>query len=125
MKLNRFVIKVADYRMSFNFYHDILSLHLQSSWQRSDSWGALFNCGDVILEIVWFPEGEGSLDCNYIPPHSKTELFFSVSNVNSIYQRLINNEGLDISPIEEMSWGFKIFSVYDPDHVKVVFAQPI
>jgi len=105
MKLNRLIIKTADYRKSFKFYHDILGLRLKTSWQRSDS--------------------EGSIDCSYIPERSKTELFFEVSNINSARQKFVDIEGLDLSSIEEMPWGYRIFSVFDPDHVKIVFAQPI
>jgi len=125
MKLNRLIIKTADYRKSFKFYHDILGLRLKTSWQRSDSWGAIFHCGDITLEIVWFPDSEGSIDCSYIPERSKTELFFEVSNINSARQKFVDIEGLDLSSIEEMPWGYRIFSVFDPDHVKIVFAQPI
>ena len=125
MKFERIVIKVADYRNSFKFYHDTLSLHLKNSWQRKDSWGAIFQCGEIILEMIWFPKGENNLDCSYIPERTKTDLYFTVSNIESEYQKLSRIEGLDISPPEDTAEGYRIFSVYDPDRIKIVFAQPI
>ena len=125
MKLSRFVIKAADYRRSFSFYHDILGLPLKNSWQRADSWGALFLCGDVLLEIIWYPEGEDNRTCNYIPKFPKLDIFFTVSNIEAQHQRLTQFSELKISDITEQPWGYKIFSLYDPDKVKVVFAQPI
>jgi catechol 2,3-dioxygenase-like lactoylglutathione lyase family enzyme len=125
MKLERIVIKAKDYRRSFGFYHDILGLRLKTSWQRSDSWGALFHCGDLLLEVIWFPEGEESLACVYEPEHSKTELFLQVNNVDALYNRLISQSDLELSDLKDRTWGFRVFTVYDPDHVKLVFAQPI
>ena len=125
MKLNRVIIKVADYRKSFAFYHDTLGLKLNSSWQRTDSWGALFFCGESLLEIIWFPEGEENADCNYIPERSKTELFLEVSNVDNLYNRLHGIEGLRITKPEDKPWGYRIFSIYDPDGIKIVLSQPI
>jgi catechol 2,3-dioxygenase-like lactoylglutathione lyase family enzyme len=83
MKLDRIVIKVADYRKSFSFYHDIIGFRLKTSWQRTDSWGAIFYCGDIPLEIIWFPEGEENLACSYIPERSKVDIFLAVSNLDS------------------------------------------
>ena len=125
MKLDRVIIKAADYRRSFAFYHDILGLKLKSSWQRTDSWGALFFCGEILLEIIWFPEGEENADCNYIPERSKTELFLAVSNVDSLYNRLRNVANLKLTEPAEKPWGYRIFDVYDPDGIKIVFSQPI
>ncbi len=104
MKLDRVVIKAADYRKSFEFYHDILGLRLKTSWQRTDSWGALFFCGETMFEIIWFPDGEGNVDCNYMPQRNKTELFLAVNNVDTIYHRLTAVDGLKLSAPEDMPW---------------------
>ncbi|MCP4580321.1 MAG: VOC family protein [candidate division Zixibacteria bacterium] len=125
MKLDRVVIKAADYRKSFEFYHDILGLRLKTSWQRSDSWGALFYCGEALFEIIWFPDGDGNADCNYIPKRNKTEFFLAVNNVDTIYHRLKAFDGLELSAPEDMPWGMRISAVFDPDGIKVVFSQPI
>ena len=125
MKLERVVIRVLDYRKSFEFYHETLGMRLKSSWQRSDSWGAIFFLGEMFLEIIWFPEGEDAAACNYIPEYSKTELFMQVSNVDALHTRLGAHADLEISGLEDKPWGFRQFDLYDPDHVKIVFAQPI
>lgn len=125
MKLDRVIIKVADYRKSFAFYHDTLSLKLKSSWQRTDSWGALFYCGEALLEIIWFPVGEQNSDCNYIPERSKTELFLVINNIDTLFNRLQALGNLDLTPPESKSWGYRVFTIYDPDRIKIVFSQPI
>ena len=125
MKIDRIVIKAKDYHQSFEFYHDILGLKLKSSWQRQDSWGALFYCGEMLLEIIWFPEGEGNAECAYIPDRSKTELYLNVNNVDALHDQLSANAKLKLGKPEDMPWGHRIFAVYDPDNVKIVFSQPI
>lgn len=125
MKLDRVIIKTNDYRKSFEFYHDILGLKLKTSWQRKDSWGALFYCGEVLLEIIWFPEGEGSADCRYVPEFSKTELYLSINNVDLYYNQLKTHEKLQLTKPEDKPWGHRIFSVLDPDRIRIVFSQPI
>lgn len=125
MKLDRIVIKVNDYSKSFKFYHDILGLKLQTSWQREDSWGALFFCGQAILEILWYPEGDQADECNYIPQFSKTDIFFTVSNVDTLYNSLKSYDEYEITSPQDFSWGYRVFTITDPDKVKIVFAQPI
>ncbi len=125
MKLDRVVIKVADYRKSFEFYHDILGLKLVTSWQRADSWGAVFYCGEVMLEIIWFSSGDKNIECSYIPQYSKTDIFITVNNIDSEHNRLSKFENIELSEPEDMPWGYRIFTIADPDSVKIVISQPI
>jgi len=125
MKLERVGLRVADYRKSFAFYHDVLGLRLKNSWQRADSWGALFFCGEALLEIIWFPGGEKNLDCSFIPARSKTDIFLTVSSVEPIYQRLQKFGDLEVVAPSDQPWGYRTCSVYDPDRLRIVFAQPL
>ncbi len=125
MKLDRIVIKANDYRKSFDFYHDILGLKLKNSWQRADSWGALFFCGEALIELIWYPEGEGNTECSYIPEFNKTEIFLSVNDVDSLYDKLKRYEQIRATRPEDKSWGHRIFKITDPDNVKIIFSQPI
>ena len=120
MKLDRVIIKTADYRKSFEFYHEILGLRMKSSWQRPDNWGALFYCGEILLEIVWHPDEHDSDPICY-----PIELQLQVSNVDALFNRLRSQDGLSISQLTDEPWGSRIFSLYDPDRVKIIFAQPI
>jgi catechol 2,3-dioxygenase-like lactoylglutathione lyase family enzyme len=125
VKLDRAIIKTANYQDSFAFYHDILGLKLKTSWQRKDSWGALFFCGDVLLEIIWYPDGEGEVANEYSREFSKIDLYLSVSNVDALHNRLSGYENLQVSNLENKPWGHRVFWVHDPDHVRIVFSQPI
>jgi catechol 2,3-dioxygenase-like lactoylglutathione lyase family enzyme len=125
MKFSRVVIKVADYRKSFEFYHDILGFKLSNSWQRKDSWGALFNVGPAIVEIIWFPEGAGLLDCAFQPERDKMDIIFDVSDVDILYQRL---QELDINIVKkpyDAPWGYRLFKIKDPDGIPLSFMEPI
>jgi lactoylglutathione lyase len=125
MKLSRIMIKVRDYRRSFEFYKNILGLKLSSSWQRKDSWGALFSAGNAVIEIIWYPSGPGLEDCNYIPDRAKFEIDLEVNDVNIWYQRL-KSAGVEVLDTpHDVPWGFHIFTVKDPDNTPIVLSQPI
>jgi len=124
MKASRFVIKAADYRQSFAFYHDILGLKLQSSWQRKDSWGALFAAGAVTIEIIWFPSGEEFQDCSFTLPRKKVSVDFEVHDIDILYSRLSASEIEIINEPHDTSWGVRMFSILDPDGIVISFVQP-
>lgn len=125
MKLDRVIIKTANYQDSFSFYHDTLGLKLKTSWQRKDSWGALFFCGEAFLEIIWIPNAGDSRTDLSLPVSSITELYLKVNNVDALYNNLGRNENLKLSKPENKPWGDRVFWVFDPDRVKIVFSQPI
>lgn len=124
MKAANFVIRVADYRKSFEFYHEIMGLKLSSSWQRKDSWGAIFSAGSMTMEIIWFPAGEGLEDCNYRIERTKISMDFDVSDLDILYKRLSDLGVTQSSEPHDVPWGFRIFSVMDPDGVMISFRQP-
>jgi lactoylglutathione lyase len=125
MKFSRIVIKVNDYRRSFEFYKDILGLKLSSSWQRKDSWGAIFSAGGGDLEIIWFPGGEELEDCRYYLERKKVDICFEIHDIDILYKRL-SDQGIEIikEPFDA-PWGYRIFSIKDPDGVPVLFMQPL
>ncbi len=125
MKLSRIVIKVKDYRASFEFYKNILGLKLSSSWQRQDSWGAIFNTGTGFIEILWQPSGIGLEESNYIPQRDKIDIFFEVHDIDILYKRL-SDSGVKISgKPQDMPWGYRIFKIKDPDNISIVISQPL
>jgi len=124
MKLSRVVIKVADYRKSFEFYHDILGLKLATSWQRKDSWGALFSAGAGKVEIIWFPSGDGLADCNYIIERKKIAIDFEVNDIDILFTRLSGDGVRVVEEPHDVPWGLRVFSVRDPDGAVVSFIQP-
>lgn len=125
MKFSRVVIKVADYRKSFEFYHDILGLKLSSSWQRKDSWGALFSAGDVTIEIIWYPSGKGLEDCDYIIKRKKISIDFEVNDIDILFKRLVDSGVEIIREPYDAPWGSRLFVISDPDGIAVSFLQPI
>ena len=125
MKLDRVIIKTANYQDSFAFYHDILGLKLKTSWQRKDSWGAIFFCGEVLLEILWIPRPDDGRTDASLPLSSIAELYLRVGNVDALYNRLSKYENLKLSKPEAKPWGDRLFWVSDPDGVKIAFSQPV
>jgi catechol 2,3-dioxygenase-like lactoylglutathione lyase family enzyme len=123
MKLTRFIIRARDYRKSFEFYKNVLGLRLASSWQRKDSWGAIFPAGNSDIEITWFPSGEGLEACNYIPPINKTEVMLEVHDIDIVYGRLRAAGAEIIDQPHDTSWGFRVFSLKDPDNIKITISQ--
>jgi catechol 2,3-dioxygenase-like lactoylglutathione lyase family enzyme len=125
MKLTRVIIRTRDYRTSCDFYKRLLGLHLASSWQRKDSWGAIFSAGSGVIELIWFPSGAGLEACNYIPEKDKVTVFLEVHDVDIVYQRL-NSAGVKSNaPPRNEPWGFRQFAIRDPDNISIVIAQPM
>ena len=125
MKISRVVIKVNDYRKSFEFYKDILGLKLENSWQRKDSWGAIFPAGNAYIEILWFPEGDGFDDCRFYLERTKVDINFEVHDIDIVFKRLAD---LGVEIIREpfdAPWGMRVFTIRDPDGIAVSFTQPI
>ena len=125
MKFSRVVIKARDYRKSFEFYKNILGLKLSTSWQRKNSWGALFSAGDGIVEIIWYPSGEGFDDCNYSMERAKVDINFEVSDIDILYKRLADAGVEVVSEPQDAAWGFRLFTIRDPDDIRISFLQPL
>jgi catechol 2,3-dioxygenase-like lactoylglutathione lyase family enzyme len=125
VKLTRVTIKARDYRKSCDFYKNALGLRMASSWQRKDSWGALFSAGPADIEIIWYPESSGLEDCNYIPQREKFEVFLEVHDIDIVYRRL-SVLGLEmVGPPGDTPWGFRKFTIKDPDNIPIVIIQPV
>lgn len=125
MKFARVVIKARDYRKSFEFYKDILGLRLSSSWQRKDSWGAIFTAGDVIVEIIWYPSGDGFDDCNYSMERAKVDINFEVHDIDILHKRLADSGVEVVREPQDVPWGFRLFTIKDPDDIRISFLQPL
>ena len=125
MKFSRVVLKVKDYRQSFEFYHDLLGLKMTTSWQREDSWGAIFSVGPSSVEIIWYPQGDGFDDCNYVLERQKIELFFDADDVDIMFQRLVDKGADVIKKPFNAAWGYRLFKIKDPDGIPVAFIEPV
>ncbi len=125
MKLSRILIKVRDYRSSFEFYKTTLGLKLSSSWQRKDSWGAIFSAGNAVIEIIWFPSGTGLEECNYIPEHDKFVIELEVNDVDIWHRRLVSSAVKIIDSPHDTPWGFRLFTIKDPDNIPITLSQPM
>jgi catechol 2,3-dioxygenase-like lactoylglutathione lyase family enzyme len=125
MKLSRVMIKVKDYRQSFEFYKNTLGLKMFNSWQRKDSWGALFSVGTATIEIIWYPTGPGLNDCNYILERDKLEIDLEVNDVDIQHRRLIAAGVTVVDAPHDVPWGFRQFTIKDPDNISIVLSQPL
>ena len=125
MKFSRVVIKARDYRKSFEFYKDVLGLKLSTSWQRKDSWGALFSAGDLMVEIIWYPSGEGFDDCNFSMERAKVDINFEASDIDILYKRLADAGVEIVNEPHDVPWGFRLFTIKDPDDIRISFLQPL
>jgi predicted enzyme related to lactoylglutathione lyase len=125
MKLTRMMIKVKDYRKSFDFYNHVLGLKMQNSWLRKDSWGALFSVGAATIEIIWYPSGQGFEECNYAFEKDKLEIDLEVTDVDIWHRRLMTSGASVVNAPHDVPWGFRQFTVKDPDNIPIVLSQPI
>jgi catechol 2,3-dioxygenase-like lactoylglutathione lyase family enzyme len=125
VKFSRVVIKTKDYRRSFAFYKDTLGLRLSTSWQRKDSWGAVFSAGDATVEIIWYPSGEGFDDCNYPMERAKVDINFEVSDIDILHNRLADAGVKIVNEPHDVAWGFRLFTIKDPDDIRISFLQPM
>lgn len=120
MLLSRIELAVSDFKRSLDFYKT-LGFRLRSD-KVHFSWGelAVFESGSSELAI-----SHSSRNPPVDPGRKSAKIVFVVEDVNNFHESLVSNL-MDIeSPPADNKFGFRTFSVRDPDGYRLEFMQSI
>ncbi len=114
----RFVFYTQKYEETVVFYRDSLEFPVAGGWDRSpDDRGTLLRVASGTVEVMKLPSGLGA-----IPPQG-IFMAVEVGDVDERYRRA-RGKGLRIQQeLQETAWGFRQFSILDPNDIKVVLFE--
>ena len=121
-KFESAVFFVRDVEKSKNFYSNLLGQKITMDFGRNVAFegGLTIWEADYALKIVF---SEKAKDVKV--GGNNSEIYFEISNLEVLHNKL-KNEGVKIiHPIVEAPWGQRSFRVYDPDNHIVEFGEPM
>ena len=102
------------------FYEEVLGLETWTSWDRTDSRGALISAGgNAVIEVFSAARGAPPLQP---PPRDSFSIMIAVEDVDARYGELVA-KGADIAPPVDKPWA-RQFVVRDPNGVEIYFFTP-
>ena len=111
-RLFRVILPVSDIEAAASFYGDVLGL----PGDRVSAGRHYFSCGGTILACHdALADGDPEPARRPNPQH----IYFSVDDIEAVYERVQRRSGTDITPVESRPWGERSFYATDP------FGNPI
>jgi len=99
------------------FYGELLGLSVVDQWDRSNARGRRFDAGGMRLEIIDNQREKNPRELG--EPAEKIHIVVEVENIDDARARI----KVDAPPVEDTSWGSRIFRVMDPDGIPVTYLQ--
>ena len=99
------------------FYGELLGFPVLDQWDRSNARGCRFDAGGMRLEIIDNQREQQPRELGETA--DKVHIVIDVDNVDEAREQL----KLDAPPVQDTSWGSRIFRVMDPDGIPVTFLQ--
>ena len=99
------------------FYGELLGFPVLDQWDRSNAHGCRFDAGGMRLEII---DNKREKDPRELGETAdKVHIVIDVDNIDAAREQL----KLDAPPVQDTSWGSRIFRVMDPDGIPVTYLQ--
>ena len=99
------------------FYGELLGFPVLDQWDRSNARGCRFDAGGMRLEIIDNQREQQPRELGETA--DKVHIVIDVDNVDEAREQL----KLDAPPVQDTSWGSRIFRVMDPDGIPITFLQ--
>ena len=99
------------------FYGELLGFPVLDQWDRSNARGCRFDAGGMRLEIIDNQREQQPRELGETA--DKVHIVIDVDNVDEAREQL----KLDAPPVQDTSWGSRVFRVMDPDGIPVTFLQ--
>jgi len=99
------------------FYGELLGFPVVDQWDRPNARGSRFDAGGMRLEIIDNKREQRPRELG--DPADKVHIVVDVENLDEARERI----KVDAPPVQDTSWGSRIFRVMDPDGVPVTFLQ--
>ncbi len=99
------------------FYGGLLGLSVVDQWDRTNARGRRFDAGGMRLEIIDNAREQRPSELGN--PGDRVHIVIEVEDIDAA------REGIkaDASPVQDVSWGARIFRVEDPDGIPVTYLQ--
>ena len=99
------------------FYGEQLSFPVVEQWDRENARGLRYRVGDMRLEILDNQREEEPLTLG--DPAERVQVVVEVNDIEEARSTI----GVDAPPIQETSWGARLFQLRDPDGLPVTFLE--
>ena len=99
------------------FYGELLGFPVVDRWDRSNARGRRFDAGGMRLEIIDNEREQRPHELG--EPGDKVHIVVEVENIEEARERA----KVDAPPVQDTSWGSRLFQIRDPDGVPVTFLQ--
>jgi predicted enzyme related to lactoylglutathione lyase len=117
-RLYRVILPVSDIEVAARFYGHVF----ESTGERVSPGRHYFDCGGMIL-ACYDPVADGDLLGEGWMHHENQYLYFSVADLDVIRNRIEEAGGHNLTEIEEMPWGERIFYALDPLGSRISFVD--
>jgi len=116
MKSSEAIFAVADVMQTVRFYRDVLGFESEWLWENPPTHGGV-RWGEVHVMFSLQPELSKRVDGH--------QHWFSVEDVNGLYERHKTAGAPIVSDIENKPWGFREYTVRDINGYHLRFAGPV
>jgi catechol 2,3-dioxygenase-like lactoylglutathione lyase family enzyme len=99
------------------FYGELLGFSIVEQWERSNARGIRFDTGGMRLEIIDNDREQHQLDLGETA--DKIHIVVEVEDIDAARESI----KVEAPPIQDTSWGTRLFQIRDPDHVPITFLQ--
>ena len=99
------------------FYGEVLGFPVVAQWDRSNAQGRRFDTGGMRIEIIDNRREQRPRELG--EPADRVQVVVEVEDIDDARARI----KLEAPPVQDTSWGSRIFLVKDPDGIPVTFIQ--
>lgn len=99
------------------FYGELLNFPVVDHWDRTNARGKRFDAGGMRLEII--DNEREAHECDLSIPSNKFHIVVEVEDIEAARSAI----KVDAPPVNETSWGARLFKVLDPDGVPVTYLE--
>ena len=99
------------------FYGELLGFPIVDQWDRSNARGRRFDTGGMRLEIIDNQREQRPRELG--EPADRVHIVVEVENIDEAREQI----KLDVPPVQDTSWGSRLFQLHDPDGISVTYLQ--
>lgn len=120
LKLASFVLFVKDVSVSKKFYEEMLE---QEVLMDISNINVGFKSGLALWEQKYATNTIFEKNISSNNEKHDHEIYFETSNLDQMYEKMINNKVNLLHPIKVQPWQQRVFRVYDPDNFIIEIAE--
>ncbi len=99
------------------FYGDLLGFPIVEQWDRSNARGIRFDARGMRLEVIDNEREQHPRELG--EPADRVHIVVEVENIDEARARI----KVETPPVQDTSWGARIFRIQDPDGIPVTYLQ--